>query len=464
MSKAMLAVVIVGGTASALGLVAAGAYSGSTLFILLGVVGVPLFVVGLAVVHYLNLVQRAGDLGHVRERHFQATCKRWNQTLQQANDLARRAGVSEATRQELQEKARSLLEPHAVVHMDDDSVEVTPGDEDARGGWVHRTDNALEELLRDIGRKAHPELDERLDTLEDELDMGEAVQFEPLPEGSLEHVCRAYLDQLERAEDAVEILMDNIEEAISNVEAAGIDVSEAWNHHRSARRLWTEGQAELAIKALEDARAIVNTHLRPEFEERQEGLLSTIQQLRDLGLQGVAPPNVLDTLKRLETDVQDLELDGGGIVSLEQSERRFAGLVRDVGKAAVREVKKAREAIDAYPDLRGDDAIDEIVETLETAPEVAHPYQESFPAWFERARQAIPRIKRYTQDAALVRHLPRIEEIIAEHLAEKGEVRPGDLPVREKADDILSIYARLHPDDVVFDQGVLSSRKGMPSG
>jgi hypothetical protein len=453
----LLAVVV------ALALVAAGAWMESTFLILLGMLGVPVLLVGAAVLHYLQLAERAGWLGQAQSRTFQGHCERWGRALDDHLRKATEAGVPEEDRKALVEGVRRAVAAHATLGEKDGKHHIAPGSDVPGGGWLHRTDLAIKGLQEEAGRRAIPGLQARLEALQARFPADAPFQREPLPAGSLGEVCEAYLRQVRRGGAFVTSRISGVEQAISEVEAEGLDVSEAWNHHRSARRLWTEGQVDLALRALDSAEAIVNNHLQPEFDARHQRLSSDIGSATAIeGLAGFASPALWDRLQRLQGDVGHLQLAGGGLAALEREERAFAQVLEDARRECHQRAKDARDTIAQQRAFGDAEGATDVVDALANIPAVTHPYQKGFSEWYETMRNVLPRLGRSVSNAALDRWMPRLEGRIRDQLVQRGQVRPTDLPVRERAEEILQRYAQLHPEDVEFHDGGL--RRRAPGG
>lgn len=453
---------ILGAVVLALAFVGAGAAVGSPFLILLGMLGIPVILVGVGVVHYLNLAERAGGLGQAQERHFHAACERWAHMVTESIRRGRQAGVGDQALQRVVEGARHQLAGHAAVEADGDAVRVKPSGTVPGGGWIHRADLGVNALLQEVGRTVAPVLAQRLEALQEEFPEHASFKAEPLPDGTLLEVSEAYLSQVRRGSAYVTEQLEAMERAISDVEAEGLDVAEAWNHHRSARRLWQDGQVDLALKALESAQAIVHSHVKPEFDSRRAGLEGAAGMVRQLDLASLASPAVMERLQRLHNDIGRLQLAGGGLVALEKEERAFVQLLDDIARDCLQKADAARTAISGQGGFGDPEAAGDISEALRRIPAMTHPYQNAFPEWHETMRNVLPRLVASLGDAALDRWMPRLEGRIKDLLAKQGSVAPADLPVRERAQDILRRYARLHPAESEFRDGALRRRPEAP--
>ena len=442
---------------TALALVGLGAYMGSTFITVLGMGGVPILLVLALVLHYVHEAQRSGELDRAQRRQFERTLERIAHTLQDAHALSLRAGVPPGEIASVVERARRVLDPHVRVHEEGERLVVVPAGALPPGSWLHRAETGVRQVLADAGPRVATLLETRLDSLDDGAK-------KPLPSDSLQAACRAYLDRVGVSRDRIAQQVDTVEQAIADLESQGFDVAEAWGHVRSSKRFWEEGQVDLAVRTLKDAEAIVLSHIGPAFDERRQGLLDSIAAVRRLELLAITAPQTVESVAKLEKDVKRLDARDGGLTALEQAEQRFAGLLQDLTKDAMARIARAKETVAAYPGVADAEGLADLEETVRSAPRPQHPYQETFPAWLDVMRIALERVQRLNQEATLMRYYPRLEQVIKQRLASDRRVVAADLPVRERAEDILAIYARLHASEVTFAGGVLEVKGGGVSG
>lgn len=448
------ALLLVGAAVVAVALVGAGAVLGGNFgafLILLGMGGVPIAIVGTASYHYV--AAKSPIVGP--EHHLRESAEAWEEELESARRGLDEAGMSDDLADRLLEGAEEALAPVADVEVRAGRVDVTPRSiEEITGSQIRNADRQLEEFLEELGEEVHPELEE--DLRETQTLLGWEGEEDPsLDPAPLPDLLDAYRDQIRDLDEGFRHEVDAVADAISSVESAGIDTSEAWEHHRSAQDLWDEGRPILAIRALQDAESRVHEHMEPEFDERWKELDIALSKVEDLELRGVVSEKVQDNLDRLRDRLQTLELEEDGVSGLEQVERRFAEVVGDVHDDLLRQARSAGSDLQegGAEALHGE--VEEQIRVLEDAPRVEHPYQESFSSWLDMVSSAVPNLSHYIQEAALMRHLPRIEETVEQKLAEQGAVTPADLPVRERADEILRLYARLNEDEVELVDGTL---------
>lgn len=450
--KVFNAVVLASAVALGIGLVYLGAMQGSVWLIGAGIVGVPVLLIVGAMMHYAQVGRRAQGLEEIQTRSRTSVVDRWSAQFERTFAAMKKAALPEADVGRYTAALRQRLQPHFVLEVSDGKVVLKEGEGAPSSGWLHKTDVALEALAVEHGARAAAVLDERLQSLAASLAQPAPPAIAP---GAVGRVCDAYLDAVQRIGGPLATRIDQVERAVSTVEEQGIDVEDAWSNLRSARRLWEQGETDLALKALADAESLVHLHMTPEFEQRRGELVSSVAAVLGLDLQGIAPPVLLDDLGRIHRETQALDVKTGGLTAVERNEKRFADALSQVAAETITKAERAKEALAAYPALSDKQSLDDLVRLLKEAPAVGHPYQEAFPAWIDAMRQATLRLQQYLQDSALIRHLPRLEQIIAKKLAENRRVVAADLPVRERADVILGLYARLHPDAVKMKDGAI---------
>lgn len=446
--KLLSGLILIGSAIAAVGLVGAGAFFGSTALILAGMIGVPVLLIGLGVVQYVNVAQRTGGLREARERHFQDTCGRWSERLDEAITTAQEAGIPETEIEGFVAELEEAVDPHAEIMWDEGSLRIRATEEEPSGGWIHRAELAIQEALDAAGSNAETRLEERLEDLDHQLD--EATIDPALPSGSLHRVTSAYLDRTEDALPAIEDRLHDVGALIEDAEGSGVDTSSARDHNRTARDHLEAGRPLKALHALKDARREAYDRLTPRFEDRVSRVREALGGLEELPVHGVVEPTTVDRIDELRRSVDDLDLQDDSVQDLEEIERELADVAGAFDDAIRGTARSTQEDIEEYPPLADESRITDVVKGFENTPKISYPYEEHFDEWISTMEQNLPLLQEAIQQAALVPHIDELEEMIEQKLGETGVVTPEDLPLRQGNEDVLALYARANPDDATW--------------
>jgi hypothetical protein len=273
----------------------------------------------------------------------------------------------------------------------------------------------------------------------------------------LTSACTAYLHHVRGAGHAIDAKIAVVEKAISELEAE-TGVGSASEHIRSARSLAAGGQKDLALRAVDDAERMVLDHLRPAFDKRKGALLSYLARLNKLDLAATGGAIIAEGLSRMQTEAERLDLRDGGIPAISAIEQRLISVLNDLTREARANADRVRTELADHPALRDRDSIDELVRDLAKLPLIPA-YGADVERWLAVAEDAVPRLAACASDMELLRVLDRMYTFIDEKLGEKGWVSVAELPVRERGEQILDHYSRMHPEVVLHD-GVLKGRPG----
>lgn len=447
MSQAFRPILLAAAVVLALLLVLAGAYFESTFLVLVGIAGVPIVLLGAVVLHYVNTMQRAGELTTMQKSYVEGAALRIERSLNETLAAARKATVPDAELDRFLGDAAAALAPHAQLERHGDELAVRMAEDLPGGSWARRAEQAVAAASKASAERVAPILE------------GKAREFAgdkapALPRDSLLAACQVYGSTFSGASTAIQAKIDAVEKAIADVEAE-LDVDPAWEHVRSAKRLWKSGETELALKALADAENMVHEHLRPAFDSRRNTLEAAIAEVQRLDIVVVASPQLVEQIARLKKDVAKRDLRTAGLAAVEADEQRFATLMQSLTTEARARARRVKDVLSQYPGLVDAEALDDLVAQIEQTPEVKHPYQEHFPLWLESMGAALLRMTRYESATKVVSVMPKMEPIVQRKLVEKGTVRASDLPVREHGEVILEIYAKRHPE-VRYENGALT--------